>query len=533
MLSSDEGLQTSPVVESTASGTVLIGSSRERVGFDRSVSLLVLAQLAANAIALFPALASVKVMRSYLGFRPYCPDHLPVIGHDPRAPGLWHASGHEGAGIGLSVGTAKLLTQALAGQPTDLDLTAFRPDRFDNRNRPAAVGMNADDDAITFDGQRVPLRPGQSVGAALVSAGIRSWRTTRKDGRPRGLFCGIGICYDCLITVDSAPNQRACLTPARPGCRCAATWTPWPHAASRRTGVLSTTPRRSTSPWSARVRPGWPPRPPPPRPGSAWCVIDANTQPGGQYWRHGDETATDAAPTGQPDQKTYTRLRQRFDAARDTGRLQYLPNTQVWFVETPAAEQRVIRPSCCGRPDSATSGRSPRSPGWSGPPRLILCPGGYDRQLPVPGWDLPGVMAAGGVQAMLKGYGTLSGRRAVVAGTGPFLLPVAAGLAAAGAEVVGICEAAAVTSWLPQLGGAVQVPSKGLEAAGYAARARPAPDTVLDPVRGDHDQRCRSGPQRHHHQDRPRRAREARHRAGRSRSTWSRWVGGSRPPWSW
>jgi D-hydroxyproline dehydrogenase subunit beta len=132
VLSSDEGLQTSPVVEGTASGTVLIGSSRERVGFDRTVSLPVLVQLAANAIALFPMLASVKVIRSYLGFRPYCPDHLPVIGHDPRAPGLWHASGHEGAGIGLSVGTAKLLTQALGGQPTDLDLSAFRPERFDN-----------------------------------------------------------------------------------------------------------------------------------------------------------------------------------------------------------------------------------------------------------------------------------------------------------------------------------------------------------------------------------------------------------------
>ena len=132
VLSSDTGLQTSPVVEGTGSGTVLIGSSRERVGFDRTVSLPVLAQLAANAIALFPMLASVKVIRSYLGFRPYCPDHLPVIGHDPRAPGLWHASGHEGAGIGLSVGTAKLLTQALVGQPTDLDLSAFRPERFDN-----------------------------------------------------------------------------------------------------------------------------------------------------------------------------------------------------------------------------------------------------------------------------------------------------------------------------------------------------------------------------------------------------------------
>jgi glycine/D-amino acid oxidase-like deaminating enzyme len=132
VLSSDEGLQTSPVVEGTASGTVLIGSSRERVGFDRTVSLQVLARMAAKAVALFPLLGSVKVIRSYLGFRPYCPDHLPVIGHDPRAPGLWYASGHEGAGIGLAVGTAKLLTQSLFGKPTDLDLSDFRPERFDD-----------------------------------------------------------------------------------------------------------------------------------------------------------------------------------------------------------------------------------------------------------------------------------------------------------------------------------------------------------------------------------------------------------------
>jgi glycine/D-amino acid oxidase-like deaminating enzyme len=131
VLSSDEGLQTSPVVEGTESGPVLIGSSRERVGFDRGVSLPVLAAMAAKAVALFPLLSAVKVMRSYLGFRPYCPDHLPVIGPDPRAPGLWQASGHEGAGIGLSTGTAKLLTQALTGQPADIDLTPFAPERFE------------------------------------------------------------------------------------------------------------------------------------------------------------------------------------------------------------------------------------------------------------------------------------------------------------------------------------------------------------------------------------------------------------------
>lgn len=70
---------------------------------------------------------------------------------------------------------------------------------------------------ITLDGRPVPCREGWTVGAALTAAGIRSWRTTRVHGRPRGLFCGIGVCFDCLVTVDGRPNRRACLTPATPG----------------------------------------------------------------------------------------------------------------------------------------------------------------------------------------------------------------------------------------------------------------------------------------------------------------------------
>lgn len=128
--SSDAGLQASPVVEGTPGGTILIGSTRERVGFDRTVSTEALRRLAQNATGLFPFLAGVRAIRHYHGFRPYCPDHLPVIGHDDRAPGLWHAAGHEGAGIGLSVGTGKLLSQALSGRAPDLDLTPFAPARF-------------------------------------------------------------------------------------------------------------------------------------------------------------------------------------------------------------------------------------------------------------------------------------------------------------------------------------------------------------------------------------------------------------------
>lgn len=128
--SSDGALQTSTVIEGTRAGTILIGSSRERVGFDRTVSLPAMREIATKALALFPALARTRILRCYHGFRPYCPDHLPVIGHDTRAPGLWHAGGHEGAGIGLSAGTAKLLAQSMAGLRTDLDLTPFAPARF-------------------------------------------------------------------------------------------------------------------------------------------------------------------------------------------------------------------------------------------------------------------------------------------------------------------------------------------------------------------------------------------------------------------
>jgi glycine/D-amino acid oxidase-like deaminating enzyme len=128
--SDSAGLETSPVIESTRAGTVLIGASRERVGFDRTVSYDVLGRLAAQAIALFPVLAGARIQRTYRGFRPYCPDHLPVIGPDPRVDGLVHACGHEGAGIGLAPATALLVAQAITGAETSIPIQAFSPLRF-------------------------------------------------------------------------------------------------------------------------------------------------------------------------------------------------------------------------------------------------------------------------------------------------------------------------------------------------------------------------------------------------------------------
>lgn len=69
---------------------------------------------------------------------------------------------------------------------------------------------------ILVDGQPIPARGGQTVAAALLAAGQRVLRYT-PQGAPRGLFCGMGVCFDCLVIVDGQIAQRACLTPVRSG----------------------------------------------------------------------------------------------------------------------------------------------------------------------------------------------------------------------------------------------------------------------------------------------------------------------------
>jgi D-hydroxyproline dehydrogenase subunit beta len=128
--SSSAALQTSTVIERTLSGPVLIGSSRERVGYDRTISVPVLRQMAREAVRLFPVLARVRAIRAYAGFRPYSPDHLPVIGPDPRLDGLVHACGHEGAGIGLAPATGEMVCALITGTPAPVAAAPFASARF-------------------------------------------------------------------------------------------------------------------------------------------------------------------------------------------------------------------------------------------------------------------------------------------------------------------------------------------------------------------------------------------------------------------
>jgi D-hydroxyproline dehydrogenase subunit beta len=128
--SADAGLQVSTVMETTLDGQVLVGSSRERRGFDMSVDPGVSDALLAAAAALAPGVRALRVERAWAGLRPWLPGGLPAIGASAAAEGLWIATGHEGAGVAHGPITGRLVAQAICGEPMDLELEPFDPDRF-------------------------------------------------------------------------------------------------------------------------------------------------------------------------------------------------------------------------------------------------------------------------------------------------------------------------------------------------------------------------------------------------------------------
>ena len=126
----DAALQIAMVVESTPSGTALLGSSRQHVGFDRAVDLSVAGEIARRAARFFPVLNTARALRVYAGLRPLTPDHIPIIGPFADAPNICVATGHEGAGIGLAPATGELVAAWYTGAPPLVPWSWFSPDRF-------------------------------------------------------------------------------------------------------------------------------------------------------------------------------------------------------------------------------------------------------------------------------------------------------------------------------------------------------------------------------------------------------------------
>jgi glycine oxidase len=111
-------------------GEAIVGSTMEDVGFRPEVTSAGLARIMAATLSLCPALIRAKVRRSWAGLRPMTPDGLPVIGAEPRLPGLWYATGHGRNGILLAGLTGALIRHLLDGEQPAQDLTPFTPTRF-------------------------------------------------------------------------------------------------------------------------------------------------------------------------------------------------------------------------------------------------------------------------------------------------------------------------------------------------------------------------------------------------------------------
>ncbi len=73
--------------------------------------------------------------------------------------------------------------------------------------------------SIEVNGEKVTAYPGETIAAVLLAAGWKTFRHTLLSGEPRGIYCGMGLCYDCLVTLNGQPNVRACSTFAQPGDR--------------------------------------------------------------------------------------------------------------------------------------------------------------------------------------------------------------------------------------------------------------------------------------------------------------------------
>jgi glycine/D-amino acid oxidase-like deaminating enzyme len=131
------GREISTVVETTHDGHVIVGSTRERRGFDPTVDPALEDAVRARAARLVPGIAGLPRDTTWVGFRPWLPDHLPAIGPSAVLDGLWLATGHEGAGVALGPITGRLVAGALAGEAAPLDLAPFSPDRFAGASAPA------------------------------------------------------------------------------------------------------------------------------------------------------------------------------------------------------------------------------------------------------------------------------------------------------------------------------------------------------------------------------------------------------------
>lgn len=209
-------------------------------------------------------------------------------------------------------------------------------------------------------------------------------------------------------------------------------------------------------------------------------LIDSATQAGGQFYRQPAAELNAGRPQALHHQwRTWERLSNSLAGHVEASRVRHLTDHHVWLVERRLRQEAGTSdrggPRDGGGPRDAFTVHALLGPEQQNPVEVradavLLATGGYEKVLPFPGWTVPGVLTAGGAQAMLKGALAVPGRTAVVAGTGPLLLPVATGLAAAGVEVAALVESADPKAFARRSRALATQPGKVAEGARYAAQ---------------------------------------------------------------